>query len=410
VLGDVDGGAKDGGGTQVDGGAKDDGGASGDAPASPICTPNQALRCDNDNLVRCNNEGTAEISESCAIGCNTAQLRCNEVNPSNELAPHLDVSAGEPDLDLGTSATLNTDDGTVIVDGAPRVVRSATVAQTAAPNIRVFIVQSLIAKDVRITGKNALAIVSNGDLKIGGLFTASARTNTAGAGRFNDAACTGGDQISVTRGLGGTGGGGFGGAGGRGGSATNGNGTATGGRGGTAVGNAVLVPLRGGCDSGAMGGLIGAGGGAIQLVSRTQITISGVVAVNGSSSAGGGSGGGILLEAPIVEASGKVVANGGAGAGGCLFPPVGEDGRLDATPATAGLGCAASGGVNGGNGAAGNLGAVSGANVTLPGDTSVFGGHGGGGLGRVRVNTRSGGLRATGLFSPNPSTGTLATR
>jgi hypothetical protein len=46
----------------------------------------------------------------------------------------------------------------------------------------------------------------------------------------------------------------------------------------------------------------------------------------------------------------------------------------------------------------------------MAGDTSVFAGHGGGGVGRIRVNTAPGGLRTTGLFSPNPSTGALATR
>lgn len=169
-------------------------------------------------------------------------------------------------------------------------------------------------------------------------------------------------------------------------------------------------PLRGGCNSGAFSSLAGRGGGAIQLVSRTKITISGVVAANGSSNTGGGSGGGILLEAPVVEVPGSVVANGGAGGGGCAFPTPAENGRLDATPAMGGPACVF--GARGGNGGAGGSGAGIGVSVDMTGHgaSAGFGGHGGGGVGRIRANTKSGGLHATGIFSPNPTTGTLATR
>ncbi|HEX7840655.1 MAG TPA: hypothetical protein VF469_24425 [Kofleriaceae bacterium] len=146
-------------------------------------------------------------------------------------------------------------------------------------------------------------------------------------------------------------------------------------------------------------------------MSRTKIAVSGVVAANGGSSSGGGSGGGILLEAPAVEVPGNLVANGAAGNGGCLFPAGAEDGRLDATPATGSAGCGGQGG-QGGNGAAGNsfARAGTGINGVSIGSNIVFGGSGGGGGGRIRVNTIAGGLKATGIFSPNPSTGNLASR
>jgi hypothetical protein len=375
--------------------------------------PNQALRCDGNDLVLCNGEGTAEVDENCSLGCSATELRCNDVKPSNGLAPYLDMTAGEPDLDLGTKATINTDDGTVMVDGNPVAVKSATMAQTSAPTIRVFVVHSLTTTDVTITGSNALAVVSNGDLKINGVFAASGNTALSGAGAFNDGTCRGGDVTIVGSAatVSGAGGGGFGRPGGVGGTATSDDGIAFGGIGGTATGNPTLVPLRGGCDSGKLGvNAKGSGGGAVQLVSRTQIAISGVVAANGSSSIGGGSGGGILLEAPVVEVRGGVVANGGAGAGGCTLALPGENGRLDAKPATGGVGCA--NGANGGNGGAGNSGTGDGASINLAGTgiLIVFAGHGGGGVGRIRVNTVSGGLHATGLFSPNPSSGTIASR
>lgn len=184
------------------------------------------------------------------------------------------------------------------------------------------------------------------------------------------------------------------------------------------TGNAELVPLRGGCGSGDYDASSnsyngGAPGGAIQLVSRTLIAVAGTVATNGGSgssrdgflgSGGGGSGGGILFEAPVVNVSGRVVANGAGGQG--KFD--GQDGQLHATPANGDASDVEYFG-RGGNGAAGNVGATDGGS---PSNVSMFtyGGGGGGGAGRIRVNTASGGVRGTGLFSPAPSTGTLGSR
>lgn len=382
-----------------------------DDTPSPSCVANRPQRCNGSGLVRCNSDGTAEVTETCALGCSTGELRCKDVDPSNGLAALLDMTAGEPHLDLGMTATINTDDGSVVADGRPVAVRSATMAQASAPTIRVLIVQSLTAVDVTVTGRNALAVICNGDLEIGGVFAASASRNIPGPGAFNDGACKGGDAIIQEGGGGfsGCGGGGFGLSGAHGGLLTTDIGTTDGGAGGTATGNASLVPLHGGCDSGNYGNAtsFGAGGGALQLVSRTRIAIGGVLAANGAAFIGGGSGGGILLEAPIVEVSGGVVANGGAGAGGCLFPTPGESGRLDSRPAVGTAGC--SNGGKGGNGGAGTISAEIGSGITLSGNVG-YGGHGGGSVGRIRVNTISGGLHVTGLVSPNPSTGSIAIR
>jgi hypothetical protein len=360
-------------------GGADDGGDG-------VCAPNQSLRCDGGNLVRCNSDGTAEVAETCSLGCSASPLHCNDIDPSNGLARYLDMAAGEPELDLGMTATINTSDGTVLVDGKAVTVRSALVAQTNAPTILVFIVHSLTSGNVAITGNNAFAVVSNGDITIGGIFGASASENKPGPGGFNDATCKGGSWATgVATATGGAGGGGFGTAGGRGGSATTVNGTSAGGAGGNATGTPTLIPLRGGCDGGRYtGAFFGAGGGAIQLVSHTKIVLSGVVAANGSSYAGGGSGGGLLLEAPVVDVSGSVVANGGAGAGGCLVPQVGENGHLDAAPAIGGgTGCGGDG-ANGGDGGAGAVPAHDGMSVSSFDSTviMVYGGGGGGGVGQ----------------------------
>jgi hypothetical protein len=343
-------------------------------------------------------------------------LHCNEIDPSNGLARYLDMAAGEPDLDFGMKATINTNDGTVTVDGKAVTVRSALVAQSSGPTILVFIVHSLTANDVSVgvTGfsGNAFALVSDGDIRIGGVFNASPVGAMRGPGVYNDAICKGGVGIGSGSSLSGAGGGGFGSAGGAGGSASTPADSAGGGVGGKVTGTPTLIPLLGGCDSGSTDNAhpdaVGAGGGAIQLVSRTRISITGVVAANGSSVSGGGSGGGILIEAPSVEVTGSVVANGGAGNSGCLIGILGESGHLDASPALGGT-CGDIAG-SGGNGGAGAVPATDGAGVHLSTSDPALAGHGGGGVGRIRINTAPGGFHRAGLFSPNPSTGAIATR
>jgi hypothetical protein len=402
-------------------GGEDDGGAGDGTPMS-VCAADQPLRCDGNNLVRCNSGGTAEVTETCSLGCGASPLHCNVIDPSNGLARYLDMAAGEPDLDLGMTAVISTSDGTVMVDGKPVMVRSALLAQTNAPAILVFIVHGLTGNDVTISGDlsgssggNAFALVSNGDIRIGGIFNASARVGSGGPGVYNDANCKGGVGVAgPASSLSGTGGGGFGTAGGTGGSASTIADSATGGSGGKPTGTSTLTPLRGGCDSGAVDDLhpraVGSGGGAIQLVSHTKISIIGVVAANGSSLAGGGSGGGILIEAPIVEVTGSVVANGAGGNGGCFFATrPGENGRLDATPALGGT-CSSGEAGAGGNGAAGAIGATGGVSIHLSNADAALAGHGGGGVGRIRINSTSGGFHRAGLFSPDPSTGAIAIR
>lgn len=388
----------------------EDGGIDGMSGAPSICRANQPLRCEGNELVHCNADGTAELTESCAFGCSPSETRCASIDPSNGLTRYLDTATTEPDFNLGISAKINTDDGTVIVDNSPISIRSALVAQTSAPTILVFIVHSLIANNVTITGHNAFAVVSADDIHIGGVFAAPAVDLQPVPGRFNNTTCQGRPSAMVPgNALGGAGGGAFGAPGGRGGTASNTDGISAGGAGGSATGNDTLVPLRGGCDSGIIGNLFGSGGGAIQLSSRTKIVINGVITANGTGMLGGGSGGGILIEAPIVELSGSIVANGGAGAGGCVIPQAGETGRFDATPAHAGVACCERCS-NGGDGAAGSIGARNGIDMALNEARFVFAGSGGGGVGRIRVNTAPGEFHRAGLISPNPSTGTIAVR
>jgi hypothetical protein len=379
------------------------------------CEPGEPLGCDGDELSQCNDEGTGEHKTPCALGCNEEELRCYDVDPSNGLAEYLDDAVRERALDLGSVATIGTNEGTVTVDGDEVDVTSFLVEGT--PQIRVLVVGSLVAQDVTVSGTPALAIVSDGDIQLSGHFSASAVGSTAGPGALTSPTCQGGDQVvngqNGNTAAGGAGGGGFGSAGAAGGNAIAQGFHASGGSGGSTTGTATLVPLRGGCDAGVVGAsLRGAGGGAVQLVSRTAISVQGILSANGTSRSGGGSGGGILLEAPNVSVSGNVVANGGAGAGGGLLPVAGEHGRTDAQPASGGPANDLNLG-EGGDGAAGNTAATSGENVNYMSGLSTdlnFAGHGGGGVGRIRVNVPTDGLTNDGVFSPNPTSGPLGVR
>lgn len=391
-----------------------DGAVDGPSDAAPLCTANQPLRCEMSSLVRCNGDGTAELNEPCPLGCVEADLRCVDLVPSNGLIQYLSMSSSQPDLDLGASATINTDTGEVRAGGVSLTVFSNSMTQSAPPGIpaiRVFVVRSLTAKDVSVIGKSSLAITASNDIKINGLFTVSGYQGSSGAGAFNENACRG--QAAPQGGGGGVGGGGFGSLGGAGGGGfgiSGGSFYYPGGAGGASTGNALLEPLRGGCDG---GGSLAYGGGAVQLVSRTQILVRGVIAANGTTGdSGGGAGGGILLEAPSVEVSGSVVANGGGGGssgGGSFLCGLGQDGRTDATPASGspfcnrGMPSLAFGA--GGHGGAGTIAATDG-----DGGLVNYGGHGGGGYGRIRINTASGDFLTTGIVSPTPSKGTLVTR
>jgi hypothetical protein len=189
--------------------------------------------------------------------------------------------------------------------------------------------------------------------------------------------------------------------------------------GGAVYGSATLVPLVGG-STGGVGGVSqygqesepGSGGGALQLVAGTSITINdgGAVGAGGgpgsqaydnvTQAAGGGSGGAVLLEAPVVTVIGTIAVNGGGGGGGGgqvgngasaspVFAPGGNDytgGNGNGTlPGDAGIGVPAT--TNGSDG--------------VPQDNGNDPGAGGGGGGRIRINTTSGKATITGVLSPD---------
>lgn len=148
------------------------------------------------------------------------------------------------------------------------------------------------------------------------------------------------------------------------------------------------------------GGVIDAGGGGGGSISTGEKT-----------GGGGGSGGAILLEAPVVSIDGTIAANGG---GGSCFNTEGENGRIDGAVALGGN-CDEAGYIgDGGNGATAWMPATNGGSITTTAGTgfTVIGGGGAGGVGRIRINTRSGDITLGGsaLLTPLVSKGPLGLR
>jgi len=178
-----------------------------------------------------------------------------------------------------------------------------------------------------------------------------------------------------------------------------------------------LQPLVGGCSGGGFTNNDGGnsyvegsyGGGAIQITSRKSITVSGKLLADGDrggddegqacqdSVFGAGGGGGILLEAPavVLGPNSRLSAAGGDGFG--CNPAQ----STCALPGTGGTGSAA---------------ATNGGDVyfaTALGSSAVYyAGSGGGGVGRIRINTPTGSYTqdATAVKNASLTTGSLKTR
>jgi hypothetical protein len=385
-----------------------------DCPVSQCgCEPG-AVTCGSDNMLdTCNSDGMSVTSTACGLGCEASGTACKTIEPSNGLGPALMQASTEPAVTLGSGDTIDTDAGTVTdASGNVIAVPSTLIPQTNAAPIRAFIAHSFTIGSVTVTGSNALALVSDGPIAIEGLMNVVASVSASGQSQGvgaqpMSAPCTGEstfDQGCVT----GTTDDECGYAGGGGGNDM--PGAAAGGimipenNGGVAVtGFSLLV---GGCAGGSPGtrdnppGLAGAGGGAVQIVSATSVTLDGVINVGGGGgtfSSGGGSGGMVVIEAPIVivHDGGGIAANGGGG-GGC--DTAGATATPDTTPAGVGS-CKAMTTGYGTGGTGGTLLTAPGVGVIqtdgiITGSTPNAGG-GGGSVGRARIATLDGTVSLT---------------
>lgn len=432
-----------------------------------MCTSGEKS-CDGDKLKTCKADATDFESVTCAEGCAaTPTPHCKRVVPSaNGVTPADLDGAGLMPIVITASPTINTDTGEISAgiraanaDATKREVVAGIAFHTAdipgvtGKKIGVFSFSSLTigdGKQVKVVGKNALAIASATEIRIlGTLDLRGTCTNAVGGPGGGDGAtvgvAAGGDSVGVGKNgnsssSDGTCGGSGGAYGDNGGSAPSITGTRTG---GSPYGKETLVPLLGGSGGGrggdinpgaaSTGGMGGGGGGAGHLVALERIIVGGATALSGINAGGcggggaktpntnlagggggGGSGGAILLEAPEVKLDimGNIVANGGAGGGGAMgVSATAADGypggvtwnqtQFHGSTASPIASCG-----KGGFGGATNDTSTDpdstnkGENAAL---VSYCGGGGGGGVGRIRVNTKTGVMvvvDATGKVSP----------
>jgi hypothetical protein len=378
-----------------------------------LCNPNETA-CTNGKVATCDSSGAVVSQYSCPLGCFEAEPRCREIAPSNGLATYADMLASAPDVEL-TDALITTVNGQIQdVNGAVTLPSILLPATAQGPAVRVFFTGKLRVQRAHVQGAAdgyswgpAVAFFARGDVlvtgelkaepTVGGFFT----NGCGGANGTYSLSCT----VNAVSGAGG------------GANATNGGrggyGASLGGEGGIATGTASLVPLRGGCGGGAtdgpegVDGSVGQGGGAIQIASREAIVVEGNIDVRGGNGqvdyyrqrdgfyvTGGGAGGGLLLEAPMItlKENSQLIARGGDGGALC-----------DTTSGVCGAG---------GLGASATASAQPGGDATCDGAHFTSGGAGGGGLGRVRINTISGSYdkSSTALEDASVSTGTVSTR
>ncbi len=307
--------------------------------------------------------------------------------------------------------TFDTDAGSVDCD-SDEAIQFHVVTQSDAnrTEVGVFVAESLtIGPDavVTVVGTRPIAIVTRGEILIQGSLQAIPNLQTGNGGGFSSPSITAADLSGKGPGGGGAPTGNVGGGGG----AYCGKGGNT--NGGQPYGNAAIFPLMGGSSGAVTGNFAGPGGGAVQLVSGSSITLAPLAKINVGGGGGewlgggGGSGGAVLLEAPTVTVQGVIAANGGSGGENSLGGAGGYTGTPNATAAPGGTNPSTPSENPGGSGSAGSI--IDGSagqytNSIVGISMGAYGGGGGGGAGRIRINTSSGSASITGVLSPSAGT------
>lgn len=389
--------------------------------SAPVCAPN-THGCEAGLYSNCGPDGQWASRLECGpLGCNSSGTACLDIQPLNNLGSQLDLSPAAPVLSTTVTLTIDTDTGNIIDStGLSLPIPSSVVSQGAGlPDIRVFRVKSMSIGSASVKGGLALAFVSDGDVKLNGVIDASASSGLFGTATSGPGSLPGGNACTGAPGTG-KGGGGGGGAwysGGKGGNA----GSSGAGAGGTGGQTAKGAPLVGGCGGGrGLSASPGAGGGAVQIVSRTSIALVGTAAIDTSGSGGygatagalsggggGGSGGVILLEAPALDLSSydSVISTRGGGGGastsqnGSVAGGQGADG--DTNPGTA----QPAGGACSGDCATGGLGGQ----IRWSTGTILFDGVGTGAAGTA-AGGGGGGSCGTAVFRTATGTATISAK
>jgi hypothetical protein len=427
------------------------------------CHPS-TTECQSNKLVTCSPTGKTMLSTTCPNGCDTTPTPdvCKPA-PTPTLVPSnlYDSSVAPIPANPCETVTTQSDDLSVPEDGTLMINTDGTCTRVktqtgSLPAICVMVRRNITfdaGSIVTVRGSRALALVATGTMSLKGAIDASAVGQIGGPGAASIGISVGGtakalpDMAEETPGNAGGGGGGYGmggGSGGEGPGTCNTAPCADAVTGGYVQGLTSISPLRsgarGGLNSAKPGtirqGLPGGGGGALQFVGCTSMSIesTALIHVNGGggqggrsgttatpgAGAGGGSGGAILIEAQSMTlASGiQLFANGGGGGGGATLSMPGgdgDDGPRQRTTAAGGL--AATGGSGSGiSGPGGTGGAVNTGGNPLPAgaggavtDAANAAGGGGGGVGRIRLNNTSSSINGAILIaSPVPSVGMIA--
>ena len=386
-------------------------------PDAGPCLAAGASCANADTLRTCAGSGASATDTACSWGCvATGSAHCGVLVPTGSAVETADLDpTGLQGLDLQGTVDGNTGGITGLRATGSGVISG--IDYHLVNGVAVFRVASLhVVGATVMRGDHAIAFVADGDITIdstidlqgqcllagvggpgghlGAAHGMSAMGNGGGkAGAGSHDACIGG------------GGGGDAGSGGDG-----GNATAVAGVGGAPFGDDLITVLEGGGGGGGggggMGGTGGGGGGALQLVSNRTITVGASGALNAGGcggqpandcGGGGGAGGAILLEGHAVSVLGIVAVNGGGGGGGDTGSTAGSNGQPSRDQAAGGH---AAGGQNGGSGGSG---AAAGISDGAAGVVDLNGGGGAGGIGRIRINTKSGSADTSGTLSPAPS-------
>jgi hypothetical protein len=342
-------------------------------------------------------------------------------SPSNVSAASIAAQQGSAaDENLSSACEIRTDATAPEDDCFTSPIVAAT--QEDGSTVNLVVMQSLQVQStgaITVSGGVPVVLVSLSNIAfLGGSIQAGSRSldlgpgGAAGAGSNAMGGGAGGGVAASSTAAVGASGGSYCGVGGVGGGAT---------ASGAVYGSASIRPLVGGSSGGggAVGG--GAGGGGVQLTAALTLTLNtgSYISVGGQggpfggiaadqNAGAGGSGGSILLEAPTVTVAGTLAANGGGG-GGDYSTNGGADATPNATPAAGG----AAGNSEGAGGAGGAAALTAGA----PGmtGTGLNAGAGGGGVGRILINSTTGGATLTSAtMSPDLTTscatqGTLRT-
>jgi hypothetical protein len=383
--------------------------------------------------------GHDPVDTTCDWGCvSDATPHCFQMDPSGGGAMHNDLNDPNSQLAAVTTVfntTIDGDAGTIsngIRTSNAQGIHSGIDFEQRGPgnSIAVFRFASLdIEGQLELVGSRPIVLVSIHGITVRGLIDAQGSCNGTsagpGGGRGGGANADGTGQGAGTAGRSsgadatGGGGGGNGAAGGDSGDA---DGGLPRGAGGTAFGTMAITTLAGGGGGGGgatsnvammgTGGSGGGGGGGIQLLANQQIdfAVGAQINVNGCGGAqsiaggagGGGAGGDVLIEAPSISVSAfdvytLIAANGGGGGGVGANAGRGQNGQMSTSRANGGTGDVA-GGKGGANGT--NTGSNG-------GDGGAVSGAGGGGVGWIRVNTRTNTVDfANSTLSPNQATAT----